>query len=662
MRALSERRTGRPADSASTEAESALRERVAELEAELAALEQGRVDPQQALREALLRQLEQIAHLGSWSYELSTGKVTWSEELFRILGYDPALDTPSPELFFRALHPDDVERSRANMRGLSSSGELAPTELRVLWKDGTTHQVFSYGTVLRDERNGGVRAVGAILDVTDSRRQQREAERSARFLQEAQRVAKVGSWVMDVETGLLDWSNELADLFGVPQGMPLNAENFRARIHPDDRAQLGAYRQLSQEAKAIPSFEMRVIRADGETRHLLVYSAQLPEQRGAQRYIGTALDITERKQLEEQLRQSQKMEIVGRMAGGVAHDFNNLLTVIAGNADLMLETSGGDERAARIRDAAEVGAALTKQLLAFSRQAVVKTEPIDLNEAIREFTRIADRLIGAHVSIKLELSSTPVVVLADRGQVQQILLNLAVNARDAMARGGDLLLFTRELSGESGRSAELTVKDTGKGMDEATRRRALEPFFTTKEPGQGTGLGLSTIADVVQQMKGTISINSELERGTIVTMHFPLSELPGARSVPAPEQAKTVEHAKSILLVEDNGELRELLALFLRSAGHRVQAVGRPSEAELAWKNGQRGFDLLITDMVMPEKSGKLLAQQFQQEKPRLLVLFISGYTPDRDEFGAAGFLQKPFTRAELLRAVAAMLEARLTA
>jgi CheY-like chemotaxis protein/anti-sigma regulatory factor (Ser/Thr protein kinase) len=268
------------------------------------------------------------------------------------------------------------------------------------------------------------------------------------------------------------------------------------------------------------------------------------------------------------------------------------------------------------------------------------------------------------VTLKPELAPTAAVILADRGQVQQILLNLAVNARDAMSSGGQITLSTREAPGnplnvgsEPARWVELKVKDTGKGMDAATRQRALEPFFTTKEPGKGTGLGLSTIADIVQQMKGALSITSEPNKGTTVTIRFPHCSLPlpkpVAPAIPGPRKAAV----ESILLVEDNPELRELVALFLTSAGHKVQSVGRPSEAEALWRTQSETVDLLIADMVMPGMNGKDLAKILTAHKPSLKTLFISGYTPNRTGFGDWGFLQKPFTRNELLDAVRALCD-----
>jgi two-component system cell cycle sensor histidine kinase/response regulator CckA len=667
---LSDKATGHP-HSPPSEGEpasdvAALRQRVAELEAELARHERlAGAEGTLAAREIMLSEVEKVAHLGSWTLDLHTNQVTWSEELYRILGYDPAVDVPSTERWFGALHPDDLKQSIDTMQLLMETGKLVPTILRVVWKDGTTREIYTYGAVLNDAQGQPRRAVGAVLDVTDSRRAQREAERMARFLQEAQRVAKVGSWVWDSRESTVDWSSELAGIFGMPADTAPTTQVFRERLHPDDRHKLPQYRDLLASGGKVEPVEVRVVRPDGSLRYVLISGKRLDSAPGAERFLGTVWDITERKQLEEQLRQSQKMEVVGRVAGGVAHDFNNLLTVVAGNADLLLEELGDDERARSIRDAAEVGAALTRQLLAFSRQAVVKPGPLDLNEAVREFTRIADRLIGEDVSIELQLAHSSAVILADRGQIQQILLNLAVNARDAMARGGKLVFSTRlvrddaQEAGTPPRWIELEVKDTGTGMDEVTRGRALEPFFTTKDPGKGTGLGLSTIADIVQQMRGSIAIASAPDRGTTVTIRLPRSRLEMVRSVPAPAPVAAHSGRECILLVEDNGELRELLSRFLLSAGYRVLSVGSPREAEEVWKTQRDAIDLLIADMVMPDKSGQDLARALLAERPSLRVLFISGYTPDRSGLGDRPFLQKPFTRAELLDTVRALFEAK---
>ncbi len=641
--------------------EAALRRRVAELEAELGSLRKSLTvaDGVLPVREALLSEAEKVAHLGSWFLNPVNNEVKWSHELFRILGYDPAKDVPSAEKFFQVLHPEDLPRALANMQVLIDKGQMTPSDLRVVWKDGTVRETRTDGMVVRDEDGVPFRIVGTVMDVTESREAERNASRVARFLQEAQSVANVGSWLWDSAAGTMECSDELGRIFGMTGEDIMDERNLIARIHPEDQAKVKKYREDILATGFSGPMEFRILRPDGSLRHTLVQSKRIEDGGGASRFLGTVWDITERKQLEEQLRQSQKMEVVGRVAGGVAHDFNNLLTVIAGNADLMLEDYD-DDRLRRIRDASDVGAALTRQLLAFSRQAVVKPVALDLNAAIRDIVRIVDRLIGEDINIKLDLDAGPMVILADGAQVQQILLNLAVNARDAMGNGGDLFFSTRQAPGNPllmgagpARWVELIVRDTGKGMDPLTRERAFEPFFTTKEPGKGTGLGLSTIADIVTAMKGTIAIASEPNRGTQVTIRFPHSSI--KVDSPAPVQLKSRKGAESILLVEDNAELRELVRLFLTTAGYKVQAVGRPGEAETIWSTERDSIDLLITDMVMPEKSGTDLAKALLAKKPGLKTLFISGYTPNRNGFGEWGFLQKPFTRNELLDAVKAL-------
>jgi two-component system cell cycle sensor histidine kinase/response regulator CckA len=642
-----------------------LRRRVEELEEELRGLRQSLsgVDGALPAREALVKEAEKVAHLGSWFMNPATNEVKWSEELYRILGYDPAKVSASAERFFQALHPDDLARSLKNMEALQTSGRMVPTDLRVLWKDGTVREVRCDGSVILDEDGKMFRVVGTVLDVTEPRRDRRQATRIARFLQEAQSVAKVGSLVWEIETKIIDWSSGVREILGLPQDKSIEVDTLRSLIHPDDQQMVRMnLEKLAKTGRAGPA-EIRIIRPDGTLRYTLMQAKRMEEEASATpRMLGTMWDITERKQLEEQLRQSQKMEVVGRVAGGVAHDFNNLLTVISGNADLLIEDMI-DERLNRIRDAAEVGAALTRQLLAFSRQAEVKPAPLDLNATVRDMARIVERLIGEDIAIKFELAPVPAVILADRGQLQQILLNLAVNARDAMAKGGELIFSSREAPGnplnmgsEPARWVELKVRDNGKGMDRVTQQRAFEPFFTTKEPGKGTGLGLSTIADIVAQMKGDIAIASEPNKGTTVTIRLPHCAL----KPEVPPQARTLNHkggTESILLVEDNAELRELVGVFLTSAGYKVQAVGRPGEAERLWKTEKDSIDLLVTDMVMPEKSGKELAKALLAAKPGLRTLFISGYSPNRSGLGDWGFLQKPFTRNELLDAVRALID-----
>jgi signal transduction histidine kinase len=348
----------------------------------------------------------------------------------------------------------------------------------------------------------------------------------------------------------------------------------------------------------------------------------------------------------EQLRQSQKLEAIGRLAGGVAHDFNNLLLAINGYAEFLTD-SLTDERlkgfATEIRSAGERAAALTHQLLAFSRRQVLKPRILNLNDAAREIELMLRRLIGAGVRVDFDLAGDLRNVEADPSQIGQVLLNLAVNARDAMGGSGTLTVSTRNDSDH----VILEVADTGEGMNEETRAHIFEPFFTTKEPGSGTGLGLSTVYGIVAQSGGTIAVRSAPLQGATFTIRLPVvaGEVTPA-DAPAPETARG---AGRLLVVDDERIVRKLIARILREQGYEVCDVGSAREARAL----EQHWDLLITDVVMPETDGVKLAQQIDARH----VLFISGYDQEALIAADSSFLQKPFTRDQLARTVRSLLD-----
>ena len=348
----------------------------------------------------------------------------------------------------------------------------------------------------------------------------------------------------------------------------------------------------------------------------------------------------------EQLRQSQKMDAIGRLAGGVAHDFNNLLLAINGYAEL-LSDSLLDERlkgfADEIRSAGERAAALTHQLLAFSRRQVLQPRILDLNDAACEIELMLRRLIGESVRVDFDLDSNLRKVEADPSQIGQVLLNLAVNARDAMNGSGTLTVTTRN----EGDDVVLEVTDTGEGMDEETRSRVFEPFFTTTDVGSGTGLGLSTVYGIVAQSGGTITVRSSPRRGATFSIRLPATE---GELVPAVElEPETSRGAERILVVDDERVVRELLAQMLRGQGYDVSVAGSAREARAL----ESSWDLLVTDVVMPETDGVKLAQQIDARH----VLFISGYDQEALVHADSFFLQKPFSRDDLARTVRTMLD-----
>ena len=348
----------------------------------------------------------------------------------------------------------------------------------------------------------------------------------------------------------------------------------------------------------------------------------------------------------EQLRQSQKMDAIGRLAGGVAHDFNNLLLAINGYAEF-LSDSLLDERlkgfADEIRSAGERAAALTHQLLAFSRRQVLQPRILDLNDAAYEIELMLRRLIGESVRVDFDLDSNLRKVEADPSQIGQVLLNLAVNARDAMNGSGTLTVTTRN----EGDDVVLEVTDTGEGMDEETRSRVFEPFFTTKDVGSGTGLGLSTVYGIVAQSGGTITVRSSPRRGATFSIRLPATE---GELVPAVElEPETSRGAERILVVDDERVVRELLAQMLRDQGYDVSVAGSAREARAL----ESSWDLLVTDVVMPETDGVKLAQQIDARH----VLFISGYDQEALVHADSFFLQKPFSHHDLARTVRTMLD-----
>jgi PAS domain S-box-containing protein len=443
-------------------------------------------------------------------------------------------------------------------------------------------------------------------------------------------------------------------------------------IHPDDLKR--ARRELSGGADRVVETSFRVVRPDGEVRWLVQQLFPVRDANGdVARVAGIARDLSEQKTLEDQLRQSQKMEAIGQLAGGVAHDFNNLLTAISGYAELALLRAtepGVQSHVREIASAADRAAELTKQILAFSRRQVMQPEVVDLNDVARSTDGLMRRLVGPNVILRLELDERLGNVLADAGQLGQVLMNLSINARDAMPDGGVITIRTEnvELGAQEARRlyraspgayVKLTVTDTGVGMDVETQRRIFEPFFTTKDPGKGTGLGLSTCYGIVKQSGGYIEVESEVGRGTSFELYFPrTAESVAEPTVDEPEE-DTRHTGARVLVVEDEPVVRELAREILAQDGFEVHAVASPLEAIDAWRDER--FDVLLTDLSMPQLSGRELVERLAADGD-LCVVYMSGYSGDAvggELIDGAYFVQKPFTRAALTSIVREALDAR---
>jgi two-component system, cell cycle sensor histidine kinase and response regulator CckA len=392
--------------------------------------------------------------------------------------------------------------------------------------------------------------------------------------------------------------------------------------------------------------------------------------------LAVLLDITGRRQLEEQLRQAQKMEAVGMLAGGIAHDFNNLLTIITGYSQLILNNLRTEDPnrhfVEQIIKAGERAAALTSQLLAFSRRQILQPRVLDLNKLVTSLSTMLRRLIGEDIDLRLVLPADLGTVSADAGQIEQVLMNLAVNARDAMPKGGVLTIETanvtlderyagRHIAVKPGPYVLLAVSDNGTGMDEATKSRLFEPFFTTKGTGKGTGLGLSTVFGIVKQSGGSVAVYSEPARGTSVKVYLPRNDQPASLEAEG-AQASAMRGTETILLVEDDEMVRTLVRETLERNGYKILDAAGPIEARRIADQYRQPIQLLITDVVMPKVSGRDLADQLTRRRPDLKVLYMSGYTDNAVLNNGilqkeVAFLQKPFTPLALTDKVREVLE-----
>ena len=496
-------------------------------------------------------------------------------------------------------------------------------------------------------------------------------EETIAHLERAQQVAHIGSWVSELDgSDRVVWSAETGRIFDVPPDrFDGTSTAFFALIHPDDRAAVSA----AAEAAIFPNgpgydIEHRIVRPDGGVRWVHGRADVVRDRDGkAVRMIGTVQDITDRRLLEEELRQLQKMEAIGRLAGGIAHDLNNALTAISGFAELALGALAADHRARpdveEVRRGAERAASVTRQLLAFSRKRMLQPRRFDVSETVASMGRLLSRVIGPEVRVTARAGDGPLTIVGDPGQVEQAIINLTINAKDAMPGGGELTLpaSVARVDGAdprpkmpAGSYVVVRVADTGAGMSPETQAHAFEPFFTTKGAGKGTGLGLSMVYGTIKQCSGFVFIESEIGRGTTIELWFP------AATEAAAAAAGPRSGAGTVLVVDDEPAVRTLVTSTLRADPVKVLLATSAEEA-IAIAGVHRDIDVLLTDAVMPGKSGIELARLLVSERPGLRVLIMTGYTPDAaaiDELPQpVVVLQKPFSPSDLRKRVREALD-----
>jgi signal transduction histidine kinase/DNA-binding response OmpR family regulator len=471
-------------------------------------------------------------------------------------------------------------------------------------------------------------------------------------------TAGIGVYTRALPGGTIQASNGVRRMFGLPADAPL--DDLYTMV---DRSDVERARDIVDRAIASCSdfqFEFRIVADPANVRH--IHARGQVEAGGdgqARRLLNVLIDMTERRELAEQLRQAQKMEAIGQLAGGVAHDFNNLLTVIMGHARLLEETTD-DEQARDINaivTAGERAAGLTRQLLSFSRKQAREITLFDLNTQIREVVGMLRRLIGENIRLETALTGSPAIE-NDRGQIEQILMNLVVNARDAMPSGGVVTIATATERIDGSEWVRLTVSDNGTGMTDEVRRHIFEPFFTTKPIGQGTGLGLATVFSIINQSHGHLTVDSTVGEGTAFNVFLPRA---AALIVPAPvAERRSPRGNESVLIVEDDDAIRELMRQVLVKAGYAVEVAVNPAEALIVAK--RRDFDLLVTDVLMPGGTGPALYGELASSHPLLRVVYVSGYAPDtvldsKVLDARAAFLGKPFAPSTFTQKIREVLE-----
>ena len=602
-------------------------------------------------------------------------------QLYNSLSFQKALGYSPEELqassSFEQIHPDDRDRVKQAAEDARRSGIGKTLEYRLRHKNGTWLVLESTSSVIRNANGHPEKLVIVNRDITERKRAEEALRQSEAGFRSVVEDAPYGIYRSSPSGRFL----QVNPAFQKMLGYDLEEELLRKDLASDIFRHTGEYQRLAElltgteEAKDV---ELEWKRQDGTPITVRCSGRSINDENGAPAYFEVfAEDVTEKRVLERQLRMAQKMEAIGRLSGGIAHDFNNILGVIIGYSRVLgkaLSTNTAlREHALEIEKAGQRAASLTKQLLAFSRQQVLTPAVLNLNTLASDMEKMLPRLLGEDIEVSLALDPELGNVKADQSQIEQVIMNLAVNARDAMPMGGKLKIQTGNVEldqaytwnhpgSKVGSYVMLTVTDTGTGMDAGTLTHIFEPFFTTKERGKGTGLGLATVYGVVKQSNGYIWVDSAPGKGTSFQIYLPQHVGQLVVDAPITDSREKLRGSETILLVEDADPLRKLAQTFLEGGGFRVLSAENGEKAlELATRFGGK-FDLLLTDVVMPGMNGRVLAEQLFSRQPGMKVLYMSGYT---DSFIAGHgvldpnthLLHKPFTEEVLIRKVREVLD-----
>jgi two-component system cell cycle sensor histidine kinase/response regulator CckA len=627
---------------------------------------------------AMLRESEQrframfeSAAVGSALLDLSGKIISSNRELEELLAHSK--DELAQRTADTLVHTDDAERDRELFAELvAGKRDAYRLENRYVASDGSIVCGQVAVALVRNANDKPHFAIAMVQDLTERKQAEQLLRESEERYRELFENANDMVFTLDLE-GNFTGINRAGERITGYGRRELLGRNFAQLVLSDEG---GSSYQLAGEGEA-KMFECSLVANDGRQVPIEVASRLIHEHGKPVAVQGIARDVSERRELEEKLRQAQKLEAIGLLAGGVAHDFNNMLTAITGYSDFALGAldSGRGVRRADIEEiakASERAGALTSQLLAFSRKQILRLEVVDLNDVVGEMDKLLRRLIGEHIDVVTAFGAGLGRVKADRGQLEQVIMNLAVNARDAMANGGRLVIETANASAEdvathapelgAGLHVRLTVVDTGCGMDAATRARIFEPFFTTKGRGQGTGLGLATVYGVVKQSGGHISVESAPGAGTTYRIYLPRVDDPVLSPEDEVEPEGSANGSETVLLVEDEEIVRKLVRDTLRRSGYNVVEAEDGVEAMRICEGRDEPVDIVVTDVVMPNMTGPELIERLASVQPELKVLFVSGYTDGRVVQrglvdSSTDLLMKPFTPNLLARKVRELLD-----
>jgi PAS domain S-box-containing protein len=640
----------------------------AALRAELANLHAAPSSQDISQREALLVQAERVAHVGSWAWDLRSGAIQWSDELYRILGRDPALEAPSAQGFFNAVHADDRARvEHGSERGLTAS-DPEPVEFRIVRADGSVRHVRMEGAPFFGQDGTKTHVVGVVIDLTESIQASARMADALEDLRIAQAIARVGSYSLDLPRMKTTWSQGMFDVLGVSGAELPSPDAFFDCVHPDDRerAKQGFQHMLATDAGL--KLELRMLKPDGQIWYAIADSAPQYDDEGKLiGFNGIIQDVTQQKEEAERLRHSEKMAAIGTLAGGIAHDFNNYLAVLMGETELLRGLLDAGHRAQRglsaILTVASRCARLTSQLLTLGRKRALQVERFELGGLVTAMTPMLRAILGERNELLVHLPPSSVFVRADPTELEHALVNLAVNARDALTRGGCFTLAVEHVRADPfnesapGSFVRISATDDGEGIAPEVLPRIFEPFFTTKGVGGGSGLGLSTVHSVIEQAGGSIEVLTEVGRGTTFRISLPLdtSDADSPDATESSAEPTKLTPGRCVLVVEDVTALRNVIREQLLAAGYTVLTAENGRAALQVLERNRGKVDMVLSDVVMPVLGGFELERILNEHYPHIRCLLMTGYAEGGSEDRQRGVaLRKPFTRQELLCALGA--------